>query len=98
MGIADEQQAHTLGTAKSNRSVRALMPQVPDLPTLTGAGFSSSRLQAPIAARPFLAPVTFPGDLPQSLIMPPLEGANTSAGHHQSHTRIGGHRRLMNFT
>jgi hypothetical protein len=42
--------------------------------------------------------VAFASDLSESLVVPPLEGADTSARNHQGYARIGGHRRLVDLT
>ena len=61
-----KRRAHSLLPAKGDHGARALVTQVPDLAARAGAGFPSGRLQSPIAAGAFPAPVAFPGDLPQA--------------------------------
>ncbi len=97
MRIADEQRAHPLLLAEGDHRPCALVTQIPDLAALASAGFASGSLQSSIAPRAFLAPVAFLGDLAQSLVVPPLEGADASAGNDQRHASAGGHRRLVDF-
>ncbi len=97
MGIPDKQTTHPVLLTKGDHRPRALVAQVSDLPPLPGAGFLSGRLQAPRAAGAFPAPLAFPGDLAQSLVVPPLERTDTSAGHHQGYSRSGRHRRLVDL-
>jgi hypothetical protein len=50
MGIADEKATNPLLLAKGNYGAGALMAQVSDLATLSGAGFLPGGLQLPVSA------------------------------------------------
>src|SRR5258708_864765 len=95
--VADEEGADTLLLAERDHAPRSLVAQVPDLAALASGHLSSGRLQFAPAAGAVGAAFALLGKLPQRLVVPPLERADTPPRDHQRRARIRGHRGLMNL-
>jgi hypothetical protein len=98
MGIANEQAAHTLLLAKGDDFAGAFVAQVSDLAALARAHLAPSGPQLARPPRAGLTALALPRQVSERHVVPPLERTNPPPRHHQRHARVGGHRRLVDFT
>ena len=83
--------------AKGDHLARALVAQVPDLPSFAGAHLAPGGPQPARPSRARRTALALPRQLSQGHVVPPFQGADTPPRHHQRCTRVGGDGGLMDL-